>query len=125
MNANMRRLPDAELEVMQVIWDCPPPITSASIEEILLQKRPLAKTTILTILSRLVEKKVLSAEKSGKANHYTPLISKEDYLAAQSKSFVQQLFGGNMQLFATALCDSGLSREEIEELRARLERGDV
>ncbi len=118
----MRRLPDAELEIMQAIWDCEPPASRADIEEIVNRKHPLASTTILTLLSRLVEKGVLRAEKNGRSNLYTPLISRQDYLAAQSRSFVEKLCGGDIHLFATALCDSGLSKEEIEELRSLLER---
>ncbi|MBQ1741751.1 MAG: BlaI/MecI/CopY family transcriptional regulator, partial [Oscillospiraceae bacterium] len=54
----------------------------------------------------------------------TPLISRRDYRAAQSRRFVDTLFGGSMSAFASALCDSGLTREELNELRAYLEETD-
>lgn len=120
-----RRLPDAELEVMQAIWDCTPPVSRSDIEHILSKKHPLATTTILTLLSRLADKGAIRTEKNGRSNLYTPLISRQDYLAAQSKSFVEKLCGGDMQLFATALCGSGLSKEDIEELRSLLENGEL
>jgi len=125
MQSFTRRLPDAELEVMQAIWDCEPPVLRVDIEQIINKKHLLATTTILTLLSRLVEKGAIHAEKNGKSNLYTPLFSRQDYLAAQSKSFLEKLCGGDMQLFATALCDSGLSKEDIEELRSLLERGEL
>ena len=34
-------------------------------------------------------------------------ISQEDYLAAQSKTFIEKLCGGNLSVLANALCDSG------------------
>lgn len=121
MSHSIRRLPDAELEVMQAIWACEPPVARAEIEEILYQTHPMAMTTLLTLLTRLSEKGFLSIEKQGRKSVYTPLISKQDYLAAQSRSFLEKLCGGSLSTFATALCDSGLSKEELAELRALLE----
>ena len=56
---------------------------------------------------------------------FTPLIAQEDYLAAQSKTFFEKLCGRNISTFAAALCDSGLTREEIAELRSLLERDEL
>jgi len=125
MASSIRRLPDAELEVMQAVWDRVPPVSRADIEGIINETHPMAATTILTLLLRLTERGFLTVKKSGKSNYYTPAISKSDYLAAQSKSFLDKLCGGDMRVFATALCDSGLSREEIEQLRQLLERGEL
>lgn len=122
MRQNIRRLPDAELEVMQALWQCTPPAARADLEAILQKTHPMAMTTLLTLLTRLSEKKFLSIEKQGRRSVYTPLVSREEYQAAQSKTFVEKLFGGSMSAFATALCQSGLSREELEELRQLLER---
>jgi len=125
MRESIRRLPDGELDVMNAVWDCTPPVARCDIEAVLNQEHPLAATTILTLLTRLTEKGFLRAEKQGRTNCYTPLISRHDYLAAQSKRFVDKLCGGNLGAFAAALCDSGLSREEIEELRYLLEKGGL
>ncbi len=125
MSRPIRRLPDAELEVMQAVWNCAPPVSRADIEAILKKNHPLATTTILTLLARLAERKFLAAEKAGRSNCYIPLISRHDYLASQSKSFFDQLCDGDMNVFAAALCDSGLSRADLEELRQLLERGEL
>ncbi|MEA5038879.1 MAG: BlaI/MecI/CopY family transcriptional regulator, partial [Clostridiaceae bacterium] len=63
MNPPIRRLPDAELEVMQAVWECVPPVSRTDIERILQKRRPLAATTVLTVLARLTEKRFLSVEK--------------------------------------------------------------
>lgn len=125
MRSTIRRLPDAELEVMNAVWACQAPASRSDIEAVLSPEHPMAATTILTLLTRLTEKGFLRAEKQGRANCYTPLISQHDYLAAQSKRFVEKLCGGSMSAFAAALCDSGLSREELDELRALLEKGGL
>lgn len=125
MKKQIRRLPDSELEVMQAVWSCTPPISRSDIEEIIQKTYPIAQTTLLTLLSRLTEKAFLSVDKAGRGKSYTPLISQKEYLASQSQRFINQLCGGNLSTFANALCDSGLSKEELAELRKLLERDEL
>lgn len=131
MKNNIRRLPDSELEVMQAIWECSPqtgenaqPVSRSQIEEIL-QEKSMALTTLLTLLTRLTDKGFIHTEKIGRSNVYTPLISQADYLAAQSRRFLDKLCGGSLSTFANALCDSGLTKEELDELAQLLERGQL
>lgn len=121
----IRRLPDSELAVMQAVWECTPPVSRTDLEKILLPRYPMAQTTLLTLLTRLAQKGFLTIEKQGRANYYLPLVSRDAYLADQSRRFVDQLCGGSISLFASALCDSGLSREELDELRKLLEEGGL
>ena len=72
MNNNMRRLPDAELEVMQALWACNAPVVRADIEAILFKTHPMAMTTLLTLLTRLSEKGYIQIEKVGRSSRYTP-----------------------------------------------------
>lgn len=123
MDSPIRRLPDSELEVMQALWDCNPPVTRLDIEAKLSSTYPIAQTTLLTLLSRLGEKQFLRVEKDGRNRIYVPLISRADYLAAQSSRFFRKVCGGNISIFASALCDSGLTEEELRQLRELLERG--
>ena len=48
----IKRLPESELEIMQIIWKEPAPVSRILIEERLQQEHPLAPTTILTLLTR-------------------------------------------------------------------------
>lgn len=120
MEKELRRLPDSELEVMQALWELEPPICRAAVEEKLAQRR-LAVTTLLTLLTRLADKGFVRIEKDGRRSRYVPLVTRKDYQAAQSRRFVQQVCGGSISAFASALCDSGLSREDLDELRRLLE----
>lgn len=125
MAKTITRLPDAELSVMQALWRCEPPAGRDALEAILSTTHPMAPTTLLTLLTRLENRGFLSVEKAGRRSVYTPLVSQADYLASQSKTFVEKLFGGSMSAFASALCHSGLSREELQELRRLLEEGEL
>ena len=122
MSETIRRLPDSELAVMQAVWAFEPPVARSQIETLL--PGDMALTTLLTLLSRLQEKGFLRIEKAGRRSLYIPLVAQKDYQAAQSRRFVDQVFGGSIPAFAAALCDQGLSREELEELR-RLLREDA
>ena len=64
-------------------------------------------------------------ERHGKTNCYTPLIAEKDYLAHESRSILNRLYGGSLKAFATSLVDSGISKEEIDALRAMLEEGSL
>ena len=122
MKTAIKKLPDTELEVMQAIWACPEPVSRVNIEEILKDTHPMAMTTLLTLLTRLAEKEFIRIEKVSRSARYYPLVSQQEYLAQQSKNFLQRLCGGNVSTFATALCDSGISKEDLAELRALLDK---
>ncbi len=125
MSHQIRRLPDAELEVMQALWACEAPAARTDIERRLSPSHPMAITTLLTLLTRLSEKDFLTIEKQGRRSVYTPCVTREDYLASQSRTFFEKLCGGDISAFANALCGSGLTQEELAQLRELLERGEL
>lgn len=114
-------LPDGELEIMQIVWQCEPPVSRSIIEETLNKQKKLAPSTILTFLTRLCDRGFLRVERKGRTNLYTPLVSRRDYLAKESRRMLNRLYGGSLSAFATSLCDSGISKEEIDTLRIMLE----
>ncbi len=125
MNEKKNRLPDSELEVMQALWSLEAPVPRGTLEEAMARVRPLAQTTLLTLLTRLADKGFLRIEKQGRSSVYTPLVSRDDYQARQSRRFVDQLFGGSMSAFASALTASGIPKEDLDELRRLLEEGKL
>ena len=76
-------------------------------------------------LSRLADKGFLRIEKTGRSAEYWPLVAREDYLARQGRKFYDTLCGGSLPAFAAALCASGLTAEELEELRELLREGTL
>ena len=90
------RLPDAELEVMQALWAQKTyPAASGELMEALAGKR-WRMPTLLKLLSRLEERGFVRRDKDGRSNRYTPLVRREDYLAAESREFLQKLHGGSL-----------------------------
>ncbi|HIX90754.1 MAG TPA: BlaI/MecI/CopY family transcriptional regulator [Candidatus Agathobaculum pullicola] len=115
-----KRLPDAELEVMQAVWSLEAPVTAAEVQ----RKVPSdwKTTSVLTFLSRLCDKGFLSCEKEGRQNQYTPCVTQEEYLQRESRSFVERVCGGSVKNLVASLSDAGaLTAHDIDELRAFLD----
>ena len=116
----IKRLPDAELEVMQAVWSLEPPVTAAAVQQRV--SRAWKATSVLTFLSRLCDKGFLQCSKEGRQNCYTPLITRQDYLQRESASFVRRLCGGSVKNLVASLSDAGaLTEQDIEDLRAFLD----
>lgn len=122
-NGGTRRLPEAEERVMQALWACSGPAERTEIEKQL--RKPMAPTTLLTLLSRLAEKGCVEIEKRGRLSVYTPKLTKREYLASESRHLMEQLCAGSVSDFASALCSGGLTKEELQTLRQLLEEAET
>lgn len=80
MAAEIKRLGDAELEIMQAVWGAGEAVNSAYIQAALAGKRNWSSGALGTALNRLCEKGFLACEKRGWNNFYTPLVRQSDYL---------------------------------------------
>ena len=121
--ATLTHLPHAELEVMQALWALDHyPAHTADIAQGL--SRDWKAPTLIKLLSRLEERGFVEGRKEGRANVYTPVVQREDYLAAESRSFLNRLHGGSLSSLMAALYpEKELSREDIAELERILEKG--
>lgn len=122
----MKRLPDTELEVLKALWETGADTPRAALET-RLEPFGWAVNTINTYLTRLEKKDFLAVEHKRTGNLYTPLVSREDYLAFDSRAALSQLYGSPRN-FVAALARAGLKRGELDELRLFLNelegRGD-
>ena len=116
-----RRLPDAELAVMQAIWNKGGEVGRSDIEGAL-AGRGWSANTLNTYLTRLCEKGFLASRREGRNNLYTPLVAKERYLEHESRSVLKRLYGGSLGSFMAALnAERPLEQSEIDELRQFLD----
>ena len=115
---NTSRLPDAELEIMKIIWRYDGEVTSAQIVQALAGKRDWAVTTVLNFLARLVEREFISVRRNGKSNIYKCIVKENDYLKSESKSFLERLHGNSLTGLIASLYDGkAISRNDLEELQ--------
>ena len=118
----MKRLGDAELEIMLAVWAAGEPVPSAYVQEKLRGSRDWALPAILTSLSRLVDKGFLSCEKRGKSNWYRPLISESEYKAAEGRGIIDRLYGSSFTGMVAALYNGkAIDGDDLAELRQYLD----
>ena len=121
---NFVRLPDSELQIMQLIWD----MEKEGVKEIyagaIISTYPevighLALTTILTLITRLQKKGFIEIEKRGRTNYSKPLISEEDYKRGAVENFAKTVFKGDGKALFEALCASGIITERDAALSVK------
>lgn len=113
----VKRLPDAEFEIMKVVWANQPPITTGIVMEQLGKEKEWKAQTILTLMLRLVERGFLRTEKNGKERTYFPLISKEEYLKFETGDFMERFHGNSFTSLVTALYDGKkLKESDLDQL---------
>ncbi|MBS6951882.1 MAG: BlaI/MecI/CopY family transcriptional regulator [Enterocloster asparagiformis] len=113
----MKKLPDAEFDIMKVVWANDPPITTPIIMEQLGKEKEWKIQTVVSLMLRLVERGFLRSEKRGKERTYYPLISKEDYLKFETGNFMRQYHDSSIfNLINTLYEDEALTDGDIDEL---------
>lgn len=118
----MKRLPDAELDVMMAIWKTGEKCTRMELEENLDTEKEWSATTILSMLSRLEKKGFVQVTKEGKQNVYEPLVSQEEYLQAESKTVLEKMYNNSITNFMSALYSGKKpSKKQIDELQDLLD----
>ena len=73
----LMQISDAEWQVMKIIW-MQGEQTSTDLIKVLENRFSWSKSTIQTLLARLVEKECLTREKQGKSFIYSALLTQED-----------------------------------------------
>jgi BlaI family penicillinase repressor len=117
----MKKLSDSELDIMMVIWQAREPVKSSYVGECLKEKE-WAQTTLLSFLSRMVDKGFLQCENQGKVNQYTPLIKEEDYFKSHSKNYFQKFYGSSIKNMVAELYQNKvISDQDLEELKKYIE----
>lgn len=113
----MRRLPDAELEVMKAIWESPPPMSTNDVMKLISAEKNWNISTLLTLLSRLIERGFLSSEKRGRERIYYPMVERGEYMEFETKNFLQKLHKNSfMSLVTTLYNNNDLTEQDINEL---------
>lgn len=113
-----------EFSLLKVLWE----LKEASSREILEMHnrentRPLAYTTVATLLTRMEEKGVVEAEKSRQPYLFKPSVSRDQLIGQRIRDFVQTFFGGEpIDLAVRLVEDHPLTDESVEQLENALKK---
>jgi predicted transcriptional regulator len=116
-------LGELEHAVMDILWGQ----GEATVRDVLDElncTRSLAYTTVLTVMSRLVDKGLLTQNKTGRAHLYRPVMSREAYAAETTAQIIRSLVEdfGDIALAQFSQELAGLEPERLAALKALGER---
>jgi len=114
----LQQISESELVLMKIIWrNNGKALYSHIMEELSKENNEWKKNTVLTLLSRLIEKKYLKTRKIGRRNEYMSLITEQEYQAVQTSSFISKVYDCNVKgLVSTLLQQEIISPEELREI---------
>jgi predicted transcriptional regulator len=117
-------LHELEAEVMEEVWRRGSATVREVSEALNRVSKQRAYTTIMTIMVRLDRKELLTRERHGKTDVYSPVMSRDDYRARRAGAEVEAVIQefGDLALAHFAERMEQLGPDELEELR-RLARG--
>ena len=123
MSSIQKKLGEAELEIMQVIWNSEDPVTSNYVLKELQGQRKWQLSTLMTSLARLSDKGFVSCDRSTGSNLYTAVISENEYKAGASRHFLEKLYNNSIQnMVATLYSNKAIKSSDVEELRNFLDK---
>lgn len=115
----MEKLYDSELRLMEIIWKHEP----VSAKEISLkadEQFGWNKNTTYTVIKRLIEKEVLRRDEPGFI--CSSIVKMDEVRKSETKTLIDKLFGGSKKVFFAAFADEKLSPDEVEALKALIEK---
>lgn len=128
-NSTIPHIPNAELQVMQVIWDTPVSLSVKQLIHEIQEVNPNWKTsTIRTLIDRLVVKGCLAVHLCDRVRYYTALTNKQAYLREVTKKFLLQHYSGSVpQMFILVMGDrlTRLTTEERQQIEVILTKLNV
>ena len=118
------KIHDTEWDLLEALWTAQR-ATAREVTEALAGKRGWAVSTVKTLLDRMVDKGLVSARQVGNVWEYTPAVKAVDARRTAWGEFIQKAFGGSAAPALHFLAnDAKLSKKELSELRALIERNE-
>ncbi|MBV9850032.1 MAG: BlaI/MecI/CopY family transcriptional regulator [Armatimonadetes bacterium] len=117
-------LSEVQMEIMNAVWDGGE-VTLGDIWRALPPRRRVARNTVQTLLTRLVDKGWLRTRAEGKIFHYRAAYPREATLRQMARRFVETAFRGSTEGLVLALLeDQPLAQDEAERIRAMIEKAE-
>lgn len=110
-----------EWKLMTLLWEKSPQ-PAYDLIEALAPGQKWHPNTVRTMLARLLQKKVVRAERYKNLYLYSAALSREDLVTAESSSFLERVFGGALRpALIHFVKKQRLTPEEAEEMKRILD----
>ena len=119
-----KSISNSEWKIMKILLQTPK-LTLRQIYEKTGAAEGWSYTTVRTLVTRLVEKEAVAADKSGANFKYYPLLSENECKNSEVKNFIDKVFDGKKSTLMVSLTkDSKLTEEETKTLMSLIEKID-
>ncbi|CBZ02566.1 BlaI/MecI/CopY family transcriptional regulator [Clostridium botulinum] len=118
------KISETEWKVMKIIWSNPY-ITANEVIDILDDYVEWKPKTVKTLLNRLLNKGAIHFEKEGREYKYYPLVSEDECIKEENKSFLDRVYNGAFKtMIANFIEEQNLTKEDIDDLKKLLEKNN-
>ncbi|ACO85138.1 BlaI/MecI/CopY family transcriptional regulator [Clostridium botulinum] len=118
------KISETEWKVMKIIWSNPY-ITANEVIDILDDYVEWKPKTVKTLLNRLLNKGAIHFEKEGREYKYYPLVSEDECIREENKSFLDKVYNGAFKtMIANFIEEQNLTKEDIDDLKKLLEKNN-
>jgi len=115
------RLPDSEWMIMELLWNQAPQ-TSTELYDMLKSDKGWTKSTIKTLLARLLDKDAITFEKKGRSRYYSPKLIRDTCMNAAKENLIQRFYSGASQnMLLNFIKEESLTENDIQALENLLE----
>lgn len=122
---DLPKISETEWKVMKIIWNNPY-ITANEVIDILDDSVAWKPKTVKTLLNRLLNKGAIHFDKEGREYKYYPLISEDECIKEENKSFLDRVYNGAFKtMIVNFIEDQDLTKEDIDELKKILEKNNM
>ena len=121
MTTATKALTPLELEIMHIVWEASE-VSVRDVYQTLLARRPIAYTTVMTMMTVLTDKGHLRRRQQARAYLYQPATPKAATLSRMVRDFVDRVFEGSAGALLVHLLDSKqVDHAEVDTLRRQLD----
>jgi predicted transcriptional regulator len=114
-----------QLSILQILWDHGE-ATTQDVWRAIQDERPLALTTVATLLSRLERKKVLTHRRDGRQHVYRTTVSRADVRRSKVRDLMETLFDGDPAALVSHLVRADeVDAEELARIRALIDEAEA
>lgn len=120
------KLSDRERQVLEALWAAPEGLALGQTAEALKSATGWSRNTVLTYLTRMEAKGLVTIDKGTAPHRYRAAVAREDWAAEERRGLLERVYQGSAgSLVAAFLKDGSLTAREREELRRMLDEMEV
>ena len=108
-------LGDLEARVLRAVWDLGAPAPARVVHGRVVEEHPVAPLTVVTVLNKLVDKRVLERHKEQDLFHYSARMSEAEFVAHASRRVVEGILSFQPEAVAASMVDV-LAERDPEQL---------